>query len=132
MDNHKTYESTVIINASLDDAQIEAIVARISEMITKNRGAITALNRWGRKRLAYSINKKTNGYYVNFEFTAPPSLIATLERSYQLDEMILRYLTIALDAKAIAAKTAAAVVPPAEEPAAPVAVREPLFKEPEV
>lgn len=127
MDKHKTYESTVIINASLDDPQIEAIVTRIAELITKNGGNIAALNKWGRKRLAYPINKKTNGFYVNYEFTAPPSLIAVLERSYQLDEMVLRYLTIALDSKALAAKAAAPVVePPAEQP---VPVREPLFKE---
>ena len=128
MDKHKRYESTVIINASLDDPQVEAIITRSSETITKNGGSITALNKWGRKRLAYPINKKTNGYYVNYEFTAPSELIATLERSYQLDEMILRYLTIVLDARAIAAKAAApVVVPAAEEPVVPA--REPLFKE---
>ncbi|MBI5471112.1 MAG: 30S ribosomal protein S6 [Ignavibacteriae bacterium] len=129
MDKHNTYESTVIINASLDDAQVESVVTRISETITKNGGSITALNKWGRKRLAYSINKKTNGFYVNFEFTAPSSSIALLERSYQLDEMILRYLTIALDAKALAAKKATAAPPPAVETAAPVQPREPLFTE---
>lgn len=130
MDQHKTYESTVIINASLDDAQVEAVITRMSDTITKNGGNIAAINKWGRKRLAYAINKKTNGYYVNYEFTAPSPLIAVLERSYQLDEMILRYLTIVLDAKAIAAKAAALVITPAaEEPVAGVPAREPLFKE---
>lgn len=129
MDQHRLYESTVIINASLDDAQVEAITTRISETITKNGGNVSALNKWGRKRLSYPINKKTNGFYVNYEFTAPAEAIAVLERSYQLDEMILRYLTIALDTKAIAAKEAAlAAAPPVEEPA-PVPAREPLFKE---
>ena len=131
MDQNKSYESTVIINASLDDAQVEAIVTRISETITKHGGSIVALNKWGRKRLAYSINKKTNGYYVNFEFTAPSPLIAVLERSYQLDETILRYLTIVLDRKALAAKAAALIVAPAaEEVVAAVPAREPLFTEP--
>lgn len=128
MDKHKTYESTVIINASLDDGQVEAILTRISETITRGGGNITALNKWGRKRLAYTINKKTNGYYVNFEFTAPSELIATLERSYQLDEMVLRYLTIVLDAKAIEAKKAQPVAAPLAEVAA-VPTREPLFNE---
>ncbi len=129
----RTYETTVIVNASLDDAQIEAVVGRVQETITKNGGSIVALNKWGRKRLAYAINKKTNGFYVNIEFTAPPSILAILERSYHLDEMVLRYLTVVLDAKAIAARKAAqalaAVVP--EEPAPSVPAREPLFREPE-
>ena len=114
----------------MDDAQVEAVITRISDTITKNGGTIVALNKWGRKRLAYAISKKTNGYYVNFEFTGPSQMIALLERSYQLDEMILRYLTIALSTKAIAAKKAAPVVLPAtEEVTPPVATREPLFKE---
>lgn len=128
MDTQRTYESTVIINASLDDTQVESVITRITETITKNGGAVTALNKWGRKRLAYPINKKTNGYYLNMEFAAPSGLIAVLERSYQLDEMVLRYLTIVLDAKAIAAKQASALAAaPVEEPAKPVPAREPLF-----
>ena len=131
MDTPKpVYETTTIINASLDDAQIEAVIGRVQETITKNGGSITKLDKWGRKRLAYSINKKTNGFYVNIEFTGPGSLIGLLERSYQLDEMVLRYLTIKLDKKAIAAKaklTSTAVEP---APAPSVPVREPLFEEP--
>ncbi len=130
MDQHRMYETTVIINASLDDAQVESVITRITETITKNGGSVVALNKWGRKRLAYQISKKTNGYYVNIEFTAPASLIATLERSYQLDEMVLRYLTIVLSTQALAAKKAALVAVPEAEPV-PVSLpaREPLFSE---
>jgi small subunit ribosomal protein S6 len=126
----KTYESTFIVNASLEDAQIESVIARVIETITKSGGSITAVNKWGRKRLAYPLRKKTNGYYVNIEFEAPAAVPAALERMYQLDEMILRYLTIVLDAKAIAAKAKQAIAAPVEE--APIAIppiREPLFKE---
>lgn len=126
--NH-TYETTIIINASLDDTQIDTAIGRIQETIAKNGGAVTALNKWGRKRLAYPINKKTNGFYVNIEFTAPSTLIGLLERSYQLDEMVLRYLTIKLDKKALAAKAKMAIAP-VELEAAPIPAREPLFDEP--
>lgn len=125
---YKQYESTVIINATLDDAQIEQVVTRIAETITKGGGTIAAVNKWGRKRLAYPIGKKSNGYYVCYEFSAPSALIATLERSYQLDEMILRYLTIVLDSNAIAAKKAAAAsTAPPEVAETPVITRAPLF-----
>src|SRR5512140_3881885 len=131
MDNAQwMYETTFIVNASLDDAQVDAVIGRVQEIITKNGGSIASLNKWGRKRLAYSINKKTNGFYVNVEFDAPGTVLALLERSFQLDEMILRYLTIVLDRKALKARAAAAVPPaPALEPA-PVPAREPLFAEP--
>jgi len=124
----KQYESTIIINASLDDPQIDSVIARVQEVITKNGGTIEALNKWGRKRLAYSINKKTTGFYVNIEFEAPANLLTILERSFQLDEMILRDLTIVLDRKAIKARKAALQSAPPPE-AAPPPTREPLFTE---
>jgi small subunit ribosomal protein S6 len=129
MEVTRSYESTVIINASLDDTQVDGVIARMTETITKNGGVIAALNKWGRKRLAYPISKKSNGYYVNIEFTASSQVIAMLERAYTLDEMVLRYLTIALDRKALEAKKAMALAAPVAEAATPAPQREPLFKE---
>ena len=132
MEKARLYETTFIVNASLDDTQVDSVIGRVQDVIVKNGGTANALNKWGRKRLAYSINKKTNGFYVNIEFTAPAPLLASLERAFQLYEMILRFLTIQLDQKAIAARAkaqAAAAAPPAADPA-PVQPREPLFKEP--
>jgi small subunit ribosomal protein S6 len=133
---NRTYETTFIVNASLDDAQVEAVVVRVQETITKNGGTIKAVNKWGRKRLAYPINKRTNGFYVNLEFDAPGTVLAHLERAYQLDEMILRNLTLVLEKKALAARAAALAAAPVEQPVAapaaapaPVAGREPLFTE---
>jgi small subunit ribosomal protein S6 len=123
------YETTVIVNASLDDAQIESTIARVQETITKNSGTITALNKWGRKRLAYPIHKKTNGYYVHIEFEGPPSSIGVLERAYSLDELILRHLTIKLSKNALKAR-AASLVKAAQEPVEETpafSTREPLF-----
>ena len=114
----RLYESTFIVNASLDDLQIEAVITRVQEVIGRNGGTVKAINKWGRKRLAYPINKKTNGFYVNLEIEAPGTMLAPLERSYQLDEMILRYLTIVLDRKAIAARKAAAIAAAAAAAAA--------------
>jgi small subunit ribosomal protein S6 len=130
MDSTKRlYETTFIVNASLDDPQVEAVITRVQETITKNGGSIAAVNKWGRKRLSYPVNKKTNGFYVNLEFEANGALIAALERSFQLDEMILRHLTIALDRRALKARAAAAAAAPAVAEPAPVPAREPLFKE---
>ena len=81
--------------------------SRACRTVTKNGGTIKAVNKWGRKRLAYAINKRTNGFYVNVEFEAPGTVLAHLERAYQLDEMVLRNLTIVLDNKALAARAAA-------------------------
>ena len=95
------YESAVLINAALDDEQIEAIIARIKEAIVNNGGEISEVENWGRKRLAYMVKKSKIGYYVIFRFNAPSTIISKLERFYTLDEYILRFLTIRLDKDAI-------------------------------
>ncbi|HUX60745.1 MAG TPA: 30S ribosomal protein S6 [Ignavibacteriaceae bacterium] len=95
------YESAVMINAALDDDQIEGVISRVKETITNNGGEIRDMENWGRKRLAYVVKKSKVGYYVIFRFNAPSSIVSKLERFYLLDEHILRFLTITLDSDAI-------------------------------
>jgi small subunit ribosomal protein S6 len=96
------YETAVLLNAALDDQQIEAEINRIKEQIQNYGGEISDVENWGRKRLAYMVEKSKIGYYVIYRFTAPANLVAKLERFYNLNrETILRYLVIKLDKDAI-------------------------------
>lgn len=97
----KHYESVIIFNAALEDEQIENNISRIQDTIKNNGGTILELDRWGRKRLAYPIQKSKTGYYLILRFTAPSELISVLERSFRLDENIIRYLTVVLNKKAL-------------------------------
>jgi len=99
--NKKLYESTFIVNAALDDAQIDGVIEKVKDVIAKNGGEVRDLAKWGRKRFVYQIKKKNNGFYVVCEINATGDLVAKLERHYQLDENIIRYLTIALDKRAL-------------------------------
>ena len=111
----RVYETTFIINASLDDHQIDSVIDKVKDLITKNGGEIREFVKWGRKRFSYPIKKKNNGFYVVIEFSAGGDLIAKLERHYFLDEHILRYLSLVLDKRALKARTAAALLA-AEQP----------------
>jgi small subunit ribosomal protein S6 len=95
------YESTVMINAALDDDQIEVEVARLQENIINFGGEIIEVEKVGRKRLAYIVNKSKIGYYAIFRFNAPSNIVAKLERSYSLNDNVLRFLTILLDKDAL-------------------------------
>ena len=95
------YESAVLINATLDDQQIEAILSRINDIIINNDGQIRELENWGRKRLAYPDDKSKIGYYTIFRFDAPGDIVAKLERIYSLDEQILRFMTLKLSSDAL-------------------------------
>lgn len=110
MSRTNIYETTFIVNVSLDDAQIGVVTEKVKDFIIKNGGAIRELVQWGRKRFAYPIQNKNNGFYVVIEFSAPTDFIAKLERHYFLEENILRYLTIVLDKKALKARTSAAAL----------------------
>lgn len=95
------YESAVLINAALDDQQIETILTRIKDFIKVNGGQIQEVENWGRKRLAYPVEKSKIGYYAIFRFDAPGNIVAKLERTYSLDEQILRFLTLKLSKDAL-------------------------------
>ena len=95
------YESAILINAALDDQQIESIITRVKDLITNNGGEIRELENWGRKRLAYPVEKSKIGYYAIFRFDALGDIIAKLERAYTLDEQILRFVTLKLSKDAL-------------------------------
>ncbi len=116
--NKRLYESTFIVNAALDDAQIDAVIEKAKDVIAKNGGELRDIAKWGRKRFAYPIRKKNNGFYVVTEFNATGDIIAKLERHFQLDENVIRYLTIALDKRALQSRIKPSdLLKPAPEPA---------------
>ncbi len=97
MNETRHYETTVIINGALEEETINQVVTRTTEFITRNGGEIRSSDHWGRRRLAYPINKKNNGYYIQFMVDGPPALVHTLDRFYQLEEHVIRHLTLQLD-----------------------------------
>lgn len=102
--SRRWYETTFLINASLDDPIIEQIIKKYENFIKEHGGEIILLERWGRRRLAYPINKKNSAFYVYVEYFAPPTIVKELERAFQLDENIMRYLTVVVTKKALKAK----------------------------
>ncbi len=96
-----SYETALVINASLEDAQIEKIIEKIKNIIVQNNCKIIDIENWNRKRLAYMINKQKIGYYVFLRYETPTDFIAKFEHFLKLDETILRFLTIKLDKNAL-------------------------------
>ena len=88
------YETTFILDAHLPEEQIEKAIERITKLIETYGGKVKHVDRWGKRRLAYEINRKQYGYYVYFRFEAEGDSIIKLERECKLDEVILRFLTI--------------------------------------
>ncbi|MCE2815832.1 MAG: 30S ribosomal protein S6 [Cryomorphaceae bacterium] len=93
----KQYETVFILNPVLSDDQIRETVDKYTSSIKAAGGSIINVERWGLRKLAYPIDKKKSGFYNLVEFTAPSSLIATLEVDMKRDERVLRFLTVVLD-----------------------------------
>ena len=87
------YESVIIINPSVDEEAMKALVTKYTDIIN-NEGKVESVNEIGKKRLAYEIMKNKEGYYTVFNFEAKPELIAELERNYRIDDSIMKFITI--------------------------------------
>lgn len=107
-----TYETLFIVNPDLEEAEIEKTVAIIQDLITSSGGTILRLDKWGKRQLAYQIQKKREGYYVLIYFQASPSFIAELNRRYKLTDTIIRHLILQLEADLVEQAMSAKEPPP--------------------
>ena len=87
------YESVIIINPSVDEEGIKALITKFTDIIN-NDGKVENVNEVGKKRLAYEINKNKEGYYVVFDFEAKPELISELERNYRIDDHVIKFISV--------------------------------------
>ncbi len=90
------YELMFIIDPVLDDAKKEADIETVKGIIAA-AGEVTATDVWGIRKLAYPIQKKTEGYYVVMQFTAAPELPKELDRRLKISEDCIRHMIINLD-----------------------------------
>ena len=94
MENVKNkYETIFVIDASLAEDQIEALVEKFKSLIAEN-ATTESVDVWGKRRLAYPIDYKTEGYYVLINFESQAEFIAELERIYNITDGILRTIVV--------------------------------------
>ena len=88
------YEVMYVVDAALEDSARNELINRFNELVVKNGGEVERVDEWGKRRLAYAINYKTEGYYVLMYIKAPADLPRELERNLKISESVLRYLVI--------------------------------------
>jgi small subunit ribosomal protein S6 len=84
----------LILPAEADEAVVSGALDRITRIVSEAGGAVGRIDRWGRRRLAFEIDRQTEGYYVVAEFTAEPTVITELERTLHLADEVLRFKVI--------------------------------------
>lgn len=92
------YELALVVNAKIEDDARAAVVEKAKDYITCLGGTITNVDEWGKKRLAYEIQKMREGYYYFIQFDASAECPAEIERRVRIMEPVMRYLCVKQDA----------------------------------
>jgi len=92
------YELCVVLNANVEDDQRTAALEEVKALVERFGGVISDVDEWGKKRLAYEIQKMKEGYYYFIHFEAEPDCPAEIERRIRIMENVIRYLCIRQDA----------------------------------
>lgn len=93
------YELAVVVSAKIEDEERAAVVDKCKALIERFGGTITNVDEWGKKRLAYEIQKMREGFYYFIQFDAESSAPAEIESRVRIMDNVLRYLVVRADEK---------------------------------
>jgi small subunit ribosomal protein S6 len=128
------YETIFVINPDLGEDEVQNVVTKFTGIISAQNGVQLKLDDWGRRRLAYKIEKFSQGYYVLADFAGMPAGLAELERNLKIDDRIIRFLSVKtgenVNVEALQQEIAAKAKPPVEAAAAPEAPAEAATPQP--
>ena len=94
----KEYELTVLVHPDLE-ANLDTVLDKVRALVTDNGGEIIKEDNWGKKKLAYEVQKMSEAYYYFIQFDAEADVPAQLEANVRIMEPVLRYLCVRLDAE---------------------------------
>jgi small subunit ribosomal protein S6 len=95
----RPYEVMLILDAGLEEDVIRATIGRATAVITSGGGTVGRVDRWGRRRFAYEVHHRSEGYYAVVEATAEPAVVADLDRMLGLADEVIRHKVIRLPDK---------------------------------
>jgi small subunit ribosomal protein S6 len=110
----RQYEVMVILDAGLEEDGIRAILDRATQTITRGGGTVDKVERWGKRRFAYEVHHRTEGYYMLVETTAEPAVLSEVDRMLGLADDVIRHKVIRLPEKKAVVKSSR---PPASDSA---------------
>lgn len=93
----RKYEVMILIDSEIDERQVPGLVEKHLEVVTKGGGTVDNTDIWGRRRLAYDINKKSEASYAVVQLSAEPAVVQELDRLMGIDEKIVRTKVLRLE-----------------------------------
>ena len=93
----RLYETAFLIAPNLAEDETEQLIQQMAEVVTENNGEMSDIDKWGKRKLAYQIQKFDAAFYVFFRYKSEADIPAELERRFKQTEPILRYLTVLVE-----------------------------------
>jgi small subunit ribosomal protein S6 len=93
----RAYETAFLIAPNLPEDETEELIQQMAEIVTQKKGKMVDLDKWGKRKLAYQIQKFDAAFYVFFRYMGEPDIPMELERRFKQTEAILRYLTVVME-----------------------------------
>lgn len=95
----RIYEELFIVQPDASEEEIDAYVEQIKQIITGAKGTVDKVDKWGVRKLAYRVNKRTEGYYVLIQFTSNPEVVREIERRMRVTDIVMKFITVRVDEK---------------------------------
>ena len=92
------YELALVVNAKIEDEAREAVVEKAKSYVARYGGTVTEVEEWGKKRLAYEVQKMREGFYYFIQFEADATCPAEVERHVRIMDIVMRYLIVKKEA----------------------------------
>ena len=93
----RKYEIMILVDSDVDERQVPGLIEKHLEVITAGGGKVDNVDHWGRRRLAYDINKKSEASYTVLQVTCDPALVQEMDRLMSIDERIVRTKVLRLE-----------------------------------
>jgi small subunit ribosomal protein S6 len=93
----RIYEELFIVKPDAPEEEIDTFVEQLRTQLTSTGATVDKIDKWGKRRLAYRVEKYREGFYVLLQFTAEPDIVKELERRLRVQDMVLKFQTVRID-----------------------------------
>jgi small subunit ribosomal protein S6 len=95
----RIYEELFIVRPDATDEEIDPLVEQLKGVVTTHGGTVEKTDKWGIRRLAYRVQKRSEGNYILIQFSATPDTVHEVERRLRVSDMVLKFITVRIDEK---------------------------------
>src|SRR5215510_8120679 len=93
----RIYEALFIVKPDAPEEEVDHFIEQMKTVVTNTGATVDKVDKWGKRKLAYRIDKYREGSYVLFQFTAQPEVVKELERRLRVSDLVLKFLTVRID-----------------------------------